>query len=251
MRVIEILGISIHGVTMAEVLAYAVECIKKRNVCLIMTPNAEILYTASRTSAVKDVLLEADLRIPDGSGLIWAARFQETPLPERVTGIDLMYRLLDYAAEQKMRVFFLGAHPDTIQKAVTAAEETWPGLRICGWQHGYFSDHEESVIIERIKQAKPEMLFVGMGAPRQEEWMVRNRHELNVPLMLGVGGSFDVLSGNLSRAPVWMQKSGLEWLFRLWREPKRIRRMLLLPPFVGAVVKEKYFTGRHVGDHEK
>ncbi len=236
---------------MAEVVAFVAESFMTRNVRLIMTPNAEILYTASRNSDIKNALLKADLRIPDGSGLLWAARFNHAHLPERVTGIDLMYRLLEYAANHKIRVFFLGAHPSVISRAVEEAEKKWPGLIIGGSQHGYFSHEDEPAIVDQIRQANADMLFVGMGAPRQEEWMVRNCNELNIPVMMGVGGSFDVLSGNLSRAPVWMQKSGLEWLYRLWREPRRIRRIFLLPLFVAAVVREKYFTGRQAGDHEK
>jgi N-acetylglucosaminyldiphosphoundecaprenol N-acetyl-beta-D-mannosaminyltransferase len=251
MRSVRILGVPIHAVTMEEALKYATDCTQNMEPRLLMTPNAEILYSASKDQDLKDLLLQADMRIADGSGLVWAARFSGTPLPERVTGIDLMYRLLDCAANRGTRVFFLGARPEVVLNARNAAVERWQGLNICGVHHGYFSFEEEPAIRLQIKQTEPDILFVGMGAPRQEDWMVRNKDALNIPLMMGVGGSFDILSGHLPRAPVWMRESGLEWLFRLWREPKRIRRMGQLPLFVGAVVREKYFTGRHAGNYEE
>ena len=248
---VEIMSVPIHSLRMEEAAARAADFLRSKNSHMIMTPNAEILYAASRNHSLKENLMQADMRVADGSGLLWAARFLGNPLPERVAGIDLMYRLLDIAAKQDTRVFFLGSRGEVVQSAKKMAEERWPGIHICGIHHGYFAPEQEPDVLQRIMEAEPELLCVGMGAPRQEEWMVRNRDGLKVPLMIGVGGSFDVLAGYAVRAPDWMQRVGLEWLFRFLHEPKRFRRMAMLPLFIGAVVKEKYWVRRHVGNHEK
>ncbi len=239
-----ILGMPIHSLTMAEAVQSALGFLREPGAHIIMTPNAEILYRAARNPRLNQWLNQADLRIADGSGLIWAARFYGKPLPERVAGIDLMSNLLSEAEKQGIRVFFLGAREEVVAAAKENAEKKWPELRICGVHHGFFTDETEEDLIQTIRNCSPEIIFVGLGAPKQEEWMCKYRDILSVPLMMGVGGSFDVLSGSLKRAPLWMQRIGIEWLYRLIKEPKRFRRILALPLFIGAVLKDKFVNGR-------
>lgn len=184
------------------------------------------------------ILQSADLIVPDGSSILWAAKVLKKPLKARVTGIDLMQLLLKEAEKKGWSVYFLGAKPDVVEKAAINVQRKLPKLNICGYHHGYFDDNY--LPLQQINEAKPDLLFVGMGAPRQERWLYTNKNQIQCGVAMGVGGSFDVLSGTTKRAPVWMQKRGLEWLYRYLREPKRLKRSIMLPRFVGLVIAEKW-----------
>lgn len=233
-RTIRILDIPIAAITMQEAVNYALSfSINRENKAhTIMTPNAEIVMRAQKDEELKEALLSADLLIPDGSGLVWASKSLGKSFPERVAGIDLMSSLLGEAAQRGYTVYFLGAKEKVVRKAKKKAEEKWPGLVISGFHHGYFSFEDNEKVVDSIHAAAPDILFVGMGAPRQEKWIAMNQSKLHVPLVMGVGGSFDVISDKSMRAPIWMQKIGMEWFFRLIKEPKRIKRMAVLPLFV-------------------
>ncbi|MDD3031707.1 MAG: WecB/TagA/CpsF family glycosyltransferase, partial [Atribacterota bacterium] len=185
---------------------------------------------------------------PDGSGLLWATATLENPLIERITGIDLINRICQSSVEKGYRLFLLGAKEDIINKAVVNLEKKYPGINIVGFHHGYFKqegytgnqyEKNEKDIIREIKEKKPDFLLVGLGVPKQEIWISKYKDLLNVPVCIGIGGSFDVLSGKIPRAPLWMQNHGMEWIYRLIKEPKRIKRVIALPYFMWLIILGK------------
>ncbi|MCX7780071.1 MAG: WecB/TagA/CpsF family glycosyltransferase [Negativicutes bacterium] len=206
---------------------------------LVATANAEMLMLAQEDEELADILRQADLVVPDGAGVVWAARQQGQPLPERVAGFDLVQRLLELAAAKAYSVYMLGGAPGIAQQAAARAKTLYPGLHVAGINDGYFSPEQEDTILSAIREAKPHILLVALGVPRQEKWIVRHRQELKTPLAIGVGGTFDVMAGAVARAPLWMQNSGLEWLYRLLLQPSRAKRMLALPRFALRVMLAK------------
>ncbi|MCM1136914.1 MAG: WecB/TagA/CpsF family glycosyltransferase [Clostridium sp.] len=204
----------------------------------IVTLNAEILYKAQTDPRLLQVINQAELVTPDGSGIVLAAQKLCGRQIERVTGIDLMQELCRQSAACGWRVYLLGAKPGVAEAAAQNLQSKY-GTLVCGWHDGYFSEDEQAWIIGEINEKKPDILFVGLGAPRQEFWIAENRSRLRVPLLIGVGGCFDVISGNLKRAPLFFQRLGLEWLWRLLKEPWRFGRMLALPKFVLLVNREQ------------
>jgi len=178
----------------------------------------------------------------DGVPLVWASRLLGNPLPGRVNGTDLMYRLLETANEKGYRIFFFGAKQEVLQRMLYTVRAEYPGVKIAGFHHGYFNTSEESSIVYKIRAAKADILFIGFGTPKKEVWVKRYLSAMGVPVVHGVGGSFDVLAGVIPRAPHWMQRSGLEWLFRLLREPRRMWRRYLVTNtlFIKLVFQEWY-----------
>jgi len=210
----------------------------------VITLNPEILYRAVLTDhSLFDLINKADLVTADGEGIVWAGRVAGTPFPERVTGIDLMLRLVERAAAEGWKIYLLGAAPGVAEEAAEQLTRRFPGLQVVGTQHGYFKPDEEDNLVLAIKQAAPQLLFVALGAPAQEKWIDRNIDHLGSVVAIGVGGSLDVISGRVARQPLWMQKLKIEWLGRLLSEPSRWRRMLVLPKFAWLVLKT-YRLGR-------
>jgi N-acetylglucosaminyldiphosphoundecaprenol N-acetyl-beta-D-mannosaminyltransferase len=203
---------------------------------LVVTPNSEMVVMAQDDLGLKRILNGAKLVVPDGVGLILASRLIEDPLFERVTGIDLMTKLLAVAAEKDYGVYFLGAEPGVVEEVKSKMIEKYPELKLLGSHHGYLDEESELKVIEEINSKEPDLLFVGMGVPLQEKWLDKNLTKLNVPVSMTVGGSFDVLAGIKKRAPIWIQKLNLEWLYRLLQEPGRFFRMLALPKFIYLVI---------------
>ncbi|NLM94161.1 MAG: WecB/TagA/CpsF family glycosyltransferase [Firmicutes bacterium] len=240
---IRILGVGIDPVTMADALTRIEGLLEGGPPGQVITANPEMVMLAGQNESFAQVFREAALVVPDGYGLIWASRVLGCPLPERVAGIDLLENLAALAASRGYRLFLLGAREGVAAGAAANLQARHPGLIICGAHHGYFSPDEERQVLDRIREARPHILAVALGAPRQELWLAGHQAELGVPVGIGVGGSFDVLAGKVQRAPRWMQARGLEWLYRLLREPWRYRRMLFIPRFAAAVLREKY-TGR-------
>lgn len=203
---------------------------------MILTPNPEIIYAAQRRPELRRVLERADLSLPDGVGVVWASRILGAPVPERVTGVDMMESILHLCQEETHKVFFLGTKPGIIEEAVIQASRQWPSLRVAGWHHGFFPLEEGGEIAREIQDSGASVLFVGMGADREMTWLDRHLDELGVKVAMGVGGSLDVLAGFTRRAPDWVRAANLEWLYRLYREPRRFGRMLVLPRFAGLVL---------------
>lgn len=203
----------------------------------VVTLNAEILYRAQTEPKLMEVINNAALVTADGSGIVLAAEKLCGEKIERVTGIDLMTELCRRSSSCGWKVYLLGAAPGVAEAAARKLIEQY-GTQVCGWHDGYFTPEEQAWIIGEINEKKPDILFVGLGAPRQEFWIVENKSKLRIPLAIGVGGCFDVISGNLQRAPKAFQKMGLEWLWRLLKEPWRYKRMMALPKFVLLVNRE-------------
>lgn len=195
----------------------------------VVTPNPEILLEAQKNSKFKEVLNQAELSIPDGTGIILASKFKKEKLKQRVTGVDLMETVCQKIAKENLKVFLLGAAPGVAKKTKEVLENKYPGLAISGTYAGSPKKSEESKICEKINQSEAQLLFVAFGAPKQELWIYRNlkstKNLTNIKVAIGIGGSFDFISGRITRAPKWMQKIGLEWLYRLIKQPSRIKRI--------------------------
>lgn len=237
---VEILGLKVAPLTMEEVLTCIYGLISKRH-GQIVTANAEILYAAKFDSRLRAAVHQAELTIADGMGVVWASRIVGAPVPERVGGYDVLHALCRVAPEKGIRVFLLGGDRGVADSAAVRLRKLYPGLDVAGTHHGFFSEEESEKVIQHITMRRPDLLFVALGL-RGEYFIADHKHELSCPAMQ-VGGSFDILAGRAQRAPLWMQRSGLEWAFRLYKEPKRFRRMLALPKFMWTVILER-LTGR-------
>jgi N-acetylglucosaminyldiphosphoundecaprenol N-acetyl-beta-D-mannosaminyltransferase len=189
--------------------------------------NAAKLVKMRSDKELEESVLAADLIGADGVPVVWATKLFGTPLPGRVNGTDLMYRLLERANEKRYRVFFFGAKEEVLGQVLEVVRKDYPGVQIAGFQHGYFTPAEEPSVVEKIRIAEPDILLIAFGTPKKELWVKRYFSAMGVPVIHGVGGSFDVLAGVIPRAPLWMQKAGLEWLFRLCQEPRRMWRRYL------------------------
>ncbi|MGB9661016.1 MAG: WecB/TagA/CpsF family glycosyltransferase [Moorellaceae bacterium] len=239
-----ILGCRVDGPTLDEALEMIAEFVSSGTPHYIVTLNAEIAYRASREPRLLEIINRASLVTPDGAGIVWAARWLGKPVPERVTGIDLLEALASKAADKGWRLFLFGAAPGIAEKARDRLVSRYPGLKVVGTAHGYLSSGEERDMLVRLKSLHPDILLVALGSPKQEYWIHRHLSDLGVPVAMGVGGALDVLAGEVRRAPLWMQRCGLEWLYRLLSEPKRIKRAWALPKFLWGVVRQILSEGR-------
>lgn len=239
----EILGIGFDNVTKQEAVDRACELIKLPGMpCYVVTPNPEIVWMARKDEKLASALNGADLVLADGIGVTYGAKVLGTPLKDRVPGIDFISALFEEMAKWGGTVFLLGAKPGVAEKAAENIMADYPGINVCGCCDGYFTDDEQ--VISRINAAAPELLLVCLGAPKQEKWMNDNRDMLQVKLMAGLGGSLDVFAGMTERAPEKWREAGLEWLYRIIKEPKRIKRAMRLPLFMLAVIWERLFSSR-------
>jgi N-acetylglucosaminyldiphosphoundecaprenol N-acetyl-beta-D-mannosaminyltransferase len=205
----------------------------------IITANAEIIYKAYTEKDFHTLMDKADLVTADGAGVVLAARLMGDPVPERVTGVDLTERLLSLAEEKGWGLYFLGGSQEVVEKAVLNVLSKHTKLRIVGYHHGYYSQEETSEVVENIEEVKPDILLAALGFPKQEVFIQENIKSLQVPLSIGVGGTFDILAGTAKRAPFLMRRLGLEWLYRLLCQPSRWQRMQALPKFLIAVLWNK------------
>jgi N-acetylglucosaminyldiphosphoundecaprenol N-acetyl-beta-D-mannosaminyltransferase len=233
------LGVRVHNVGSAEALGILDAFIQAPVPRQVVTVNPEFVVAARRLPEFRDVLARADLSLPDGVGLLLAARIQGKPLKERVTGVDTVARVAAMAARKGYSLFLLGAAPGVAEEAARRLTAANPGLRVVGTWAGSPAPEEESDIVARVAAANPDVLFVAYGAPGQDLWIARNLSRLNVPVAMGIGGAFDFIAGRAKRAPAWMQRLGLEWLHRLLHQPWRWRRMLALPHFLALVIAER------------
>lgn len=226
----DVLGVGFDNVTKAEAVERALALIDAREGRYVVTPNPEIVMLARENPALKEALSGADIVLPDGAGIIKGAAILGRPMKEKVPGIDFACGVMARLAERGGSVYLFGAKPGVAEAAAETLRTKFPGLVISGTSDGYFSD--DGPIIEKIKDAAPDLLLVCLGAPKQELWMARMSGKLPVGLMVGLGGSLDVFAGTVKRAPEAWQKLDLEWLYRLLKEPRRIGRMMKLPLFV-------------------
>ena len=223
----EVLGLHFDNVTLDEAAELGGKMLEENRFHYVVTPNPEFILAAEKDEAFRTVLNEADLVIPDGIGVVYSAKILGTPLKERVPGIEFATRMLETLNETGGRLFLLGAKPGVADKAGENILAKYPNIVLCGTQDGYFKD-EEAVLLT-VAAARPDLLFVCLGAPKQEKWMARWGKHTGAKLAIGLGGCLDVFAGNVERAPEAWQKMGMEWAYRLKKEPKRIGRMAKLP----------------------
>jgi N-acetylglucosaminyldiphosphoundecaprenol N-acetyl-beta-D-mannosaminyltransferase len=225
---IELLGVPFDGVTMSATVERCLEwCAAPRASHTVITLNAALLCSMRRDPELRKACLSGDLIVADGVPVVWASRLAQVPFPERVAGCDLMARLLSAASAHRLSVYLLGARREVVSQLAAECARTHPGLKIAGFRDGYFSPHEHAAIVEEIRELEPHMLFVGMPTPFKETWCERHRARLEVPVIVGVGGSFDVLTGHVRRAPRRLQAMGMEWAWRLAMEPRKMWKRYL------------------------
>jgi N-acetylglucosaminyldiphosphoundecaprenol N-acetyl-beta-D-mannosaminyltransferase len=248
MKKVDILGIKVNCVGMAETIATVEKFISERTPHMVITPNVDHLVKTRGDKEFKRIYAQADLAVPDGVPLLWAARFLGTPLVERVNGTDLFEALCERAAECGYRVFFLGAAPGVAALAARKLAERHRHLKVVGTYSppfDFFNSFVENQKIEAmIRAAQPDILFVGLGAPKQEKWIYRHMRKLQVPVSIGIGASFEYVAGLTARAPRWMQHAGLEWLYRILENPRRYwKRYVVDMIFFPLVLAQRLKTG--------
>jgi len=239
MDFIKILGIDFINKSFNEVVELQAKAVKGGKKSFVVTANPEIVMYAKEQPDYKEIVQSADMVVPDGIGIVIASKILNHPIQERVAGFDLMMRLLELGNENKWGIYLLGGKKATNEKAVANISSKFPQLKIVGSHHGFF-DWKMDGITEEIKAANPDIVFVALGFPKQEQWISENLDHFSKGLFIGVGGSIDVLAGEVKRAPKFWRKMNLEWLYRLLSQPSRWRRMLALPQFLWQIVKIKF-----------
>ena len=228
-----------------ETMSSAVErclqwCAGPRTSRTVVTANAGILCMMRRDPELRQACQSGDLILADGMSVVWALRVASTPVPERVAGIDLMSRLLVAGASRGLRVFFLGAREEVVRPLADSCATKYPGLVVAGYRNGYFSAADHSAVVEQIRESRPHMLFVGMPTPFKQVFLEHYRARMDVPVLMGVGGSFDVLAGFVARAPSWLRSLGMEWSWRLLMQPRKMWKRYLItnPEFLWSAGRE-------------
>lgn len=233
---IKIYGINIHDTTLDESTQEVEKYLRGDKLRTICTPNTEIVMAAKNDSKLKSIINEADLIIPDGIGLIYASKIKKKPLKERVTGFDLSIRLLEIGNQNGYSIYLLGGKDGVAKAAGENIKRDYPNIVVVGTHNGYFDSKEELKLIDEINSKKPDIIFVGLGFPKQDIWINENKDRIHGKVIIGHGGVMDILAGNVKRAPEIFQRLGLEWLYRLIQNPSRIKRQLVLPKFMLEVI---------------
>jgi N-acetylglucosaminyldiphosphoundecaprenol N-acetyl-beta-D-mannosaminyltransferase len=224
---ISMLGVPFANVSLSQAIDRIETMVASGKPHQVVTANVDFLVQARKDDELRRIFVDASLVLCDGAPLVWASRLLGNPLPERVAGADLTPRLIEVAARKGWRLFFLGGAEAVTEQAVATLRTRFPNVTICGHYSPPFAPLEEmnhADIIRRVREARPDILFVSFGCPKAEKWIAQHAATLGVPVLIGVGGTVDFLSGRIKRAPLWMQRAGLEWLFRLGQEPRRLAR---------------------------
>ncbi len=244
---VNILGVNIDKVNIDEAVDKIFEMLDERKCHSVFTPNSEIILEAYKDHKFAEVLNSADLLTADGIGVVYAARILKNPIEERAAGFDIACGVIDRISESGHRLYLFGGKPGVAERAKKKLEEQYPFIQIVGTRNGYFQDDESSRIVNEINSVGAEIVFVCLGAPKQEKWIRENQDKLRARVLMGIGGSLDVFAGDVERAPdVWC-RLGLEWLYRLIKEPWRFKRMLALPKFALTVL----FKGERAGGNDE
>jgi N-acetylglucosaminyldiphosphoundecaprenol N-acetyl-beta-D-mannosaminyltransferase len=238
-----ILKVKVHALTNDQTVALIEQFIATGQPHQLVTVNPEFVIEAQQDETFRQIINNAALALPDGIGLLKATRFlKTTPLPERVPGSDLVMRLAKLSHQKGYRIYFLGAQAGVAQKAIEKLKQRYPHLEVAGFYAGSPALEENETIVKRILPTRPDILLVAYGAPRQDKWIARNLERLQIPVCIGVGGSFDFIAGTAHRAPAWLQRLGLEWLHRLLMQPWRWRRIWnAVPRFSWLVWRSRFF----------
>ena len=234
---IDVLGVGFDNVTMAEAVDRGMELLHGEGTHYVVTPNPEIVEVCRENPRAMSVVNRAALVLPDGIGIIKGAAMLGTPLKERTPGIEFATHLMERMAKEGLSLYLLGAKPGVAETAANNLKNKYPGLKIAGFHDGYFK--EDQPVIDQIRESHADCVFVCLGAPKQELWMAKHGEATGAKLLCGLGGSLDIFAGVVERAPRFWSDHGLEWFYRLCKEPKRIGRMMKLPLFLVHVSQEK------------
>ncbi|RZK26240.1 MAG: glycosyltransferase [Flavobacterium sp.] len=239
---IDFLGLPIDVLTMGETVNIIERAIQQQIMLHHVVVNAAKVVNSINDRALRESIVNCDIINADGQSIVWASRLLGKPLPERVAGIDLMMNLVEMAADKGYKIFLLGAKDDVLRKVVSIYQTKYGDNVIAGFRNGYFKEHDEWEVANQIANSKANMLFVAITSPKKEVFLNKYKDIIKTPFIMGVGGSFDVIAGKVNRAPLWMQKSGLEWLFRVIQEPRRMWKRYLITnsAFIYMVLKEKF-----------
>lgn len=242
MERIKILNTYIDNLSMEETVEEVDKYVEKGRPLHLMGVNADKINELNDNERLKRIVNDCEVINADGASVVWASRKLKKPLKERVAGIDLMERLLALAERKGYSVYLLGAKQKVVEKTAEVIKNKYPGIRIAGFRNGYFSEEEWKNVAQNLKASKAQIVFVGITSPLKEYLVEYLQNEGVSAVLMGVGGSFDVISGNIPRAPIWMQKAGLEWLFRVFQEPGRLWKRYLVgnSRFIISVYREKY-----------
>jgi len=240
---INILNCPIDKLTMQETLELIDSSIQSKMTLHHVVVNAAKMVHMQKDKELYDSVVSSDIINPDGQAVVWASKFLNQPLPERVSGIDLMQNLVKLASEKNYKIFFFGAKEEVVKGVVDKYSDMYSDSIIAGYRNGYFDKSEDESIAKQIGESGADILFVAISSPTKEIFLNKYKDVINIPFIMGVGGSFDVVSGKVSRAPLWMQKAGLEWFYRFLQEPKRMWKRYLYTNsmFIYLVMKEKFF----------
>ncbi|WP_010278950.1 WecB/TagA/CpsF family glycosyltransferase [Paenibacillus senegalensis] len=238
-QTVTIFGVPFSKMSLNETVEYLTNAIQEKRPHQVITANPIMVMEARKNNEYLDMMKRAELIVPDGAGIVWAANYVGEPVAERVTGFELLHELLKVGEKHRWKVYLLGASPDIIQAAADKLKQQYPLINFAGIRDGYFGPEQDEEIIADIQGKEPDLLLVGRSADRQEPWIDKYKHRLQVPVMMGVGGSYDVISGKLKRAPQWFIRMRLEWFYRLLQEPWRYKRMMVLPKFALSVIRHK------------
>lgn len=236
---VDILGIPVHRISMEDALGAIERFIASDRPHLVVTADASGVVTAQTDSEFREILLTADLVTPDSAGILWASSKFGSPIPARVSGVDLLDQICALSADKGYRLFFLGAEPGVAELAAEKLRLRHPGCNIVGVRHGYFPKESDPIVAQEVAEARPDVLFVAMGIPRQEKFIRATQSIIGAKVAIGVGGSFDVFSGRTKRAPKLFQRLRLEWLWRVLLNPSKIAKVKSLPTFVRLVLRKK------------
>jgi len=241
MNRIKLCGIPIDALTMQQTIDKIEHSIKEKRLLHHVVVNAAKIVNAQKNAQLKESIVNCDIINADGQAVVWASRFLNTPLPERVAGIDLMNALIDVAGKKGYKVYLLGAKEEVITRVVDIYRSKYGHDFIAGYRNGYFNKEEEAEIAENIGNSNADMLFVAMSSPKKEIFLDKYKHTIKAYFIMGVGGSFDIVSGLTKRAPAWMQKIGMEWFYRLIQEPQRMWKRYLVTNsgFIYIIFREK------------
>ena len=247
---VNLCDVTLDALSMPEVVARAEQALHNRARLNISVVNVAKLVNMRRDPLLRESVTSGDLILADGMPLVWLSRLVGRPLPERVAGIDLMYELLQLADRRALRVFLLGARPETLSRVVAIVQQRYPRLVIAGTRDGYFPDNEAEAVAQAVRDSRPDILVVAMSSPKKELFMRKWAQYMSVPVVHGVGGAFDVVAGVTRRAPRWMQSSGLEWFYRLIQEPRRMWKRYLVTNvrFLGLALREIFSRRAHTVD---
>lgn len=242
MECVKMFGVDVASFNMQQTIEYIDESIQKNITMQHVVINASKIVLMQECDGLKEIIKKCELINADGQSIVWASKVLGTPLPERVAGVDLMFKLIELAEKKGYGVYFFGATQDVVEKTVNTFKEKYPNLIVSGYRNGYFGPEDDNAIVEDMKNSNAKILFVAFSSPKKEYWLSKNIDKINIPFCMGVGGSFDIVAGKTERAPKWMQDIGLEWFYRFIQEPRRMWKRYLIGnlKFIYYVLKEKF-----------